>query len=223
MKKIFYVTSLVSALVLVSGVALAATTAPAVTKTVPAAAKTVAQTTVKYTTEQQACIKIAQDKRSADMKVATDALNNATKAALQARQDAIKAAQDAFSAATKDQLKVEQSAIIAAQKSKDVKARSDQAKAANDAYNNNKTVQQAKIPYMAAIKTANDQYNNAATVKQAKAPYIAAVKAVNDKFQSSLKACLSPASHPVSGFFQKIGSGISNSFSGIINFFTGKK
>jgi len=210
MKKIFYTVSLVSALVLGAGVASAATV------TTPAQA-------VKYTATQQACIKTAQDARSAATKAATDALNNATKDALKVRQDAIKAAQDIFSAATKTELKTEQDAIIAAQKSKDAKTRAAGAKTANDIYNNSKIVKQAKIPYMAAIKAANDEYNNSSAVKQAKAPYMAAIKAANDKFQVSLKACLTGSSVSGQGFFGRIGSGVSNAFGRMINFFSGKK
>jgi hypothetical protein len=221
-KKIFYIVSLVSALTLVSGVAFAA----APQKVVPSSAvigPRAIQSNIKYTAQQQACIKAAQDKRTAAIKVAMDAINTATKDELKARQDAVKAAQDTFIAATKAELKVEQDALIAAQKNKDAKVRATEAKSANDAYNNDKVVKQAKVPYTAAVNAANDIYNNSPAVIKAKAPYAAAVKAANDQFQASLKSCSVASGHPILGFFQRIGSGISGSFSKMIKFFTGKK
>lgn len=122
MKKILKVILLISVLVLMSGVASAATTAP-----------------VKYTTEQQACIKAAQTARMASVKTATDALNAATKDALKTRQDA----------------------IIAAQKTKDTTARMAAIKAANDEYNNDSTVKTARAPYMSAVKVPNENFQAA--------------------------------------------------------------
>jgi len=221
-KKIFYVISLVSALALVSGVASAATAPKAAPSSVITATKP-AQTTAKYTAAQQSCIKAAQDKRTAAIKAAMDTINSATRDELKARQDAVKAAQDIFVAATKSQLKVEQNALIAAQKNKDAIARAAEAKAANDEYNNDKVVKQAKIPYTAAVNAVNDTYNKSPAVIKARTPYAAAVKAANDQFQINLKACSTVSGHPVVGFFQRIGGGISGFFSGVGKFFTGKK
>ena len=198
-KKIFSIVLAVSAVILTAGVALAATVETPVT------------TAVKYTATQQACIKTAQDKRSAAVKAAADTLNSTTKTALQTRQDAMKTATDALNAATKSALKAEQSAITAAQKNTDIKARVELMKSAFNAYNNNASVKQAKVPYTAALKLANDAYNNDASVKQAQPAYAGAVKAANDQFQASQKACLSPAS---GGLFAKIWGYMARLFSG---------
>jgi len=195
MKKIFKIVLLISALILISGVASAA----AIPNSLPATNKPAqksAPVAVKYTAEQQACLKTAQAKRSASIKAAADALNAATKDALAIRQAAIKAATDIFSAATKDALATRQAAITAAQKITDAKARMDAVKAAANAYNNDSAVKQAKVPYVAAVKAANDAYNSSAAVKQAKDPYTTAVKAANSQFQADQKACLGSSSSP---------------------------
>lgn len=84
---------------------------------------------VKYTADQQTCINNAQRK--------------ATLPAL-----------EAFNTATSDASKTRQAAIIAAQKITNEEAKASAIKAANDAYNNDATVKQARAPYMAAIKSA---------------------------------------------------------------------
>lgn len=61
------------------------------------------------------------------------------------QSDAMKAAKDAFKAATKDALQTKQDAIDAAQKLTDKTAKTDAIKAANQEYNDNKTVKQAKV------------------------------------------------------------------------------
>jgi hypothetical protein len=95
-----------------------------------------------------------------------DCINNA-----QATKDAaVQAAASAFSNSVKDVLATEKSAIAAAQQIQDETAR------------------------LAAIKSANDDYNNNGTVQQARIPYIAAVKAANQQFQSDSQACSTSSS-----------------------------
>ena len=67
---------------------------------------------------------------------------------------------------------------------------------------------------MDAMKAANDAYNNNAAVDQAKTPYATAVKAANDQFQTEQKACLAGTGEKIGGFFKNIGNGIGNGFSG---------
>ena len=208
MKKILSVTFLVSGLVLVSGVALAATP-------------------VKYSSAQQTCIRTAQGQRAAATKTATDALNAATTNALETRQDATKTARDALTAATKVAQKTRQDAITAAAKLTDPKAKTAAIKAAQDAYNNDAAVKKSQAAYQAAIKSANDAYNNDATVKTAKIPFNAATKAANVKFQSDLKACMSGSAGDVQNLFQKIfknfGASISGAFPDLSSIFQIKK
>ena len=214
-KKIFSIALAILAVMLTSGVA-----SVAIAQTPSPVAGSQATTAVKYTTAQQACIKVAQDKRSAAVKAATDTLNSTTKTALQTRQAAMKAATDTLNAATKSALKAEQDAITAAQKSTDIKARVELMKEAFNAYNNNATVKKAKVPYTAELKSANDAYNNDVAVKQAQPAYAKAVKAANDQFQTNQKACLSPAPD---GLFQKMGNSIKGFFSSLGKLFSGKK
>jgi len=216
MKKIFGVILLASVLMVASGVASASTTSSAPINGL-----------VGLNADQKACIKTAQDARTATLKTAMTTMNDATKDALKTRQDAIKKATDTLNTTTKDALKIEQSAIASAQKNKDVKARSEAIKAANDAYSSDKTVIKAKVPYMAAIKAANDAYNKDTSVTATKPAFAAAVKAANDKFQIDQKACLGAKGNTTASFFKNIfskaGNAISNSLSRVMKFFSGKK
>jgi len=169
MKKIAYISSLVSVLILASGVAFAATNT--------------ARPVTEYTAKQQSCI---NSDLKAGIKPAQDAFNAATKNALKAKQDAMKPATDALNNATKDALKARQDAIKAAQKITDKVARATAIKAANDEYNNDATVKKAQVPYMAAMKAANDVFNSDPSVKQARIPYTAAVKALR---ADAIKKC----------------------------------
>ena len=92
----------------------------------------------KYTEEQKACVKTAQDKKNASIKSATDILNTATK----------------------DALKIKQEAIKTAQKNKDSKARTIAMQNAEKMFNSNDVVKQAKPAFMEAVKTANEQYQS---------------------------------------------------------------
>ena len=123
----------------------------------------------------------------------------------------MKTALSVLNTATKDQLKTKQDAIKVAQKLTDANAKTAAIKAANDAYNNDSVVKQAKVPYLAAVKAANDAYNNDNVVKQAKIPYLAAVKAARS---SAISACVgTQALAPQSGSFgQFLGSLISGLF-----------
>lgn len=123
MKKAISIVLFVSALTLISGIVSAQTIQAESTST-------------NYTAEQKACIKTAQDKRTAALKVAIDQMKSATKDASDA----------------------EQAALTIAQKSKTEKIRLQEIKKAVDAYNNNETVKQAKAPYLAAVKAANDKF-----------------------------------------------------------------
>jgi hypothetical protein len=212
MKKIFTFILFASVLVSIAGVALAA---------VPSG--------VKYTAEQQACIKAAQEKKTAAIKVATGNLSAVAPDALKEKQDAIKAATAALDAAIKTALKTKKDAIAASVKIKDAKARADAIKAATVAFNNNPAVKKAMVPYLAAIKAANDTYDNNETVKGAKEPYAASLKTAIAQFQNSSKACLKAAGGNkknnkdfLQGIFRSLGGDISGSVSGLLNFFSGK-
>jgi len=169
-KKTLSVVIIASALVLVFGVAGAATTKnPQNTKP------------QGLTSEQQTCVKDATKDQQATIKAAQDAFNEATKDALAEKQAAIKAAQDAFNEATKDALAEKQAAIKAAQAIKDAKEKSNAIKTANDAFNNNEIVKPAKVILQDAIKAANDAYNNDSSVKNAKPSLDAVMKASSEK------------------------------------------
>jgi hypothetical protein len=140
-------------------------------------AQSPSSTAIKYTDEQKVCIKTVQDKRVANIKAAAEALKSQTGAALKTRQDA----------------------MLFAQKIKDEKAR-------------------AK-----AIKSANETYNNDATVKQAKPAYVSAVKAANDQFQIDQKVCLAGSPASSKSFFKKMGDGFSSFGNGFMKLFNGKK
>ena len=211
MKKILGLVVLVSVLVLTSGVALAAKKAsPAPTDS------------GSYTSTQQTCIKAAQDKRFTAMKAATTTLNNAAKGAFDTRMAAMKAATDILNATAKDALKTRTDAIAAAQKIQDPTAKAAAIKAASDAYNNNAAVKKAKPAYMAAMKAASDEYNSNADVAKAKPAYTAAMKAANDQFQKDQKACIQ-GTIGFNGMLKNFTASISNSLSGLIKFFSGKK
>jgi hypothetical protein len=169
-KKVFGILSLVLALVLLAGTTLAVTEKKNNTSINTISAP-------KYTEAQKVCLKTAQDKRITAIKPATEELKVKTEVALKARKDA----------------------IAVAQKIKDAKKRA------------------------AAIKVANDAYNNNQTVKDSKMPYIDIVKAANDQFQIDQKACLAGSGISPMGFFKNIGDRMSNFGKGIANFFTGKK
>jgi len=121
------------------------------------------------------------------------------KSAQDKRLRAVKSVEDTFNNATKDDTKIMQAALDVARKAKDSKKR------------------------MAAIQAAEETFNNGNTVKQAKIPWLAGVKSANSQYQSDLKACLNRSSNPAASFVKSIGAGISDSFSNVINFFTGKK
>ena len=129
MKKIVNIGLLVSVLILTSGVVLAADTAK----------KSVLPTPIEYTTEQQACIKVAQKERANDVKIAAETLSVATKDALKLKQDAVKSAQ----------------------KNKNTIARMEEIKIASKAYNSDETVKQAIAPYITAVKSANKKFQSA--------------------------------------------------------------
>ena len=205
MKNVSIIVIIVSILVSFSAVVSAQTTQSAVP--------------VTYTAQQQSCIKAAQDKMVAAKKTAQDKLNSVSKDANAVRVNAMKAAADILNASTKDALKTRMAAIAAAQKIQDLDARSTAIKAANDVYNNNAEVKKAKIPFITAIKAASDEYTGNIIVTKAKPAYDLAIKSANDQFQKDQKTCVEGKK----GFFSKIGNGISNFFSKLINFFTGKK
>jgi len=200
MKKIIYLILIITLQSSISGITMAAT--PSVTA------------------DQQACIKAAQDKRSAAIKTAQNTLDSITGDALKSKQSAITVAQDTLKVAVKDASQIRTKAIQAAENIKDERAKAKAIQAAQDAYNNNATVKRAVITYEAATKAAVNKYNNDATVKNGKPPYAVAVKAADDQFKIDQKACLE-AAHK--GFFTTIGSAISDFFSKIIKFFSGKK
>jgi len=169
MKKIFGFLAILSALILMAGVAVAET------------AKNLTPEPIKYTAEQKACVQEAQTKKIASIKTATDNLNSVTGNFLVTKQDALKAAQQI----------------------KDPGAKKAAIKAANDAYNNNEAVKQAKVPYMEAIKSANEEYKN------------------------DLTACLDGPKGGIGGgvpgFFKGVGNGISGAFSRMWKFLSWKK
>lgn len=189
-KKIFGVVVSASSLLLISGVAFAATSSDSAT----------------YTPQQQECINSKQavlirpaqeifnaaspdalKKEQAAIRAATDVLNAVAPAAFATKIAAIKAATEALNAATPDAVKTETDAIRAAQQIKDETAKNAAIKAAIDAYNNDPSVQKAKVPYMAAIEAANNAYNNDPSVQKAKVPYMAAVKLASDEFNKDEK------------------------------------
>jgi hypothetical protein len=125
-KKVFTILSLALVSLLVGGSALAATTQKS------------ASAPVQYTDAQKACIKTAQDNRMSAVRPITEALNSATKGALEAKQLAMKSAQEI----------------------KDPTAKMAAIKAANDAYNKDLAVQTARVPYLSATKEINSQFQN---------------------------------------------------------------
>ncbi len=182
----------------------------------PAGTSTSTSAPVKYTVAEQACM---NSKQQGAIKPALDALNAATKSQLATKQAAIKIATDALNAATKSQLATKQAAIIAAQKLTDLTARAAAIKAANDAYNNNSTVKQAKVPYSAAIKAANDVYNNDPAVKQAKVPYMTAlISARNNAIAACAGATTTTGSQTVVA--SQNGSKSVSIWQAIVNFFS---
>jgi len=96
------------------------------------------------TEQQRACIKAAQDARSAAIGAAMDGLNLVTKEALEVKKSAIQAANNSFNKN---------------QKAKGAKEAYEKAiKRANSTYDNDDDVKQAKNPYAAAVKAANDKF-----------------------------------------------------------------
>lgn len=222
-KKTFYVMPLILGLIFISGFAIAATDTTAKNNKTNSQkeAKVAKDNSVNtnYTVEQQLCIKAAQDKRAVAVKSAQDTMNSATKSALKEKQDTVDAAQKVFDDTTKNALAVKQAAIDAAQKIKDAKQKATAIKAAQDAYSGNKTVEQAKISYKAAINEANNKYDANPKVKKAKPVYADAVKAANDQFQNDQKECLLAKITAKKGFLGTIGGAISGFFGKIMSIF----
>ncbi len=204
MKKIFIIVLVFSALFLISGITFADTTqnTPATKSNLPRVSAPAAnrpdQIPIKYTAEEQSCIKAAQKTRADATKFAVDALNSATK----------------------DALKIKQDAMAAVRSEKDVKVKSAALKVANETYNNNENVKRAKVPYNSAVKTANDKYKidlEACLSRQNN----------NDKGNNKnigdsgfLKGIVNSASAAISNTFYNVFSRI---FIGIKGFFSGKK
>ena len=210
-KKVLSLSFLVLASVLISGVALGATTTP---KTITAPAP------VKYTTDQQNCI---NQKMASSIKTAQATLTTATPDATKIKQAAIQAAQKVLTAATPSATKTRQAAIQAAMKIKDATAKTAAIKAASDAYNNDSTVKKAKVAYTAAIKTANDAYNNDSAVKSAMPAYKAAITSARTE---AIKECIGGTAGATSGsagganFLQIIGNLFGKAASSLLNAFS---
>jgi len=211
MKKILSIILLISFLVLTSGAVLAQ------------ADQAQDQGKPETTTQQQACIKAAQEKRDAAIKTAKEALDSASKDAFETKQSVIKEATGAFNLATKAALKVKQDALALAEKSTDPSVRAQKIKEANDAYNNNKTVKEARVEQTEAIRVANEVYDKDEATIKAKPAYAVAVKAANDQFQIDEKVCIEKTKGNKNGFFKRIGDGISGFFSKIWGFLTRNK
>jgi len=147
-KKTLSVVIIASALVLVFGVAGAATTKnPQNTKP------------QGLTSEQQTCVKDATKDQQATIKAAQDAFNEATKDALAEKQAAIKAAQAIKDAKEKSNaIKTANDAFNNNEIVKPAKViLQDAIKAANDAYNNDSSVKNAKPSLDAVMKASSEK------------------------------------------------------------------